>query len=156
MAEAGFRRTDGDFFCMGAHDGFDGLGFTNIALGSGGAVSINIVNLLWVELCVLKSDTHGACGSCAFRGGGGQVVGIRSGAIAENFPVNSSTSFLRVFILFQNNNACSFTENKSVPAFVKGARRTGRFIISGREGFHCPKPAEAKTDHGSFTSACDD
>lgn len=49
MAEAGFGGADGDFFGMSPQNGFDGLGFADIALWSGSAVGVDVVDLVGIH-----------------------------------------------------------------------------------------------------------
>ena len=49
MAEAGFGGADCDFFGMSPQNGFDGLGFADIALWSGSAVGVDVVDLVGIH-----------------------------------------------------------------------------------------------------------
>jgi len=140
---------------MGTENGFDGLGFTDVALRGGGAVGVDVVDLLGVDLGVLKCDSHGAGGSGSLGSGGGEVVGVGRCTVAKDFPIDAGVAFLCVIVLLQNNDSGSFAEDKAVPPLIKRARGTGGFVVAGGERFHGAEAAEAETDNSSFTSSRD-
>ena len=82
MARHRLRRTDGNLVGLLAEGALDRNGFQLVVERSGGAVGVDIIDLLDGDTGILDRHFHGPYGTFAIRVGRGDVVGVGTEAIA--------------------------------------------------------------------------
>lgn len=128
------------FLAWSPKDGLDGLDFADVPQRGGGAVRVDVVNVLRLHACVFQGHLHAACGAAAFRVRSGEVVGVCGDAVADEFPVNLGAAFLGMFQRFQNDDAGAFAHDEAVAVHIIRAGGALGFVIAGAEAFMLLNP----------------
>ncbi len=143
-------RADRDIFGVVTEDGLDRVAFHHVAHWSGGAVRVNVIDLVQGQARAFDRVLHGLHRANAARRG--HVIGVGGKAVAGQFRENISSTFLCVLEFFDDNDACTFTHDKSIAVLVEGTGSALGIIVAGAEGAHGGKPAHAEGDAGGFTA----
>ena len=105
---------------MIAEGGFDGLGFGDVAERRAGAVGVDVLHVLGIDVGVAQGELHGHGRAGAFGVRGGDVVCVGGVADAQEFGVDRGVAFLGVFEFFQNQGPGPFAQNEAVAILVEG------------------------------------
>lgn len=147
---------DGNLVSMAAQHVLDGHGFAEVAQGCTGSVGIDVVDIGGIEPGVFEGEVDGLAGAAAIGAGGGDVEGIPGGAVADEFGVDLGSTFLGVFVFFEDEHAGAFCQDEAVTVFVPGATGFLWGVVAGGEGHALDKAGETHASHGSFGTASDD
>ncbi len=121
MAEGGFGGADLDGFGGGAKDFFDGLGFGEVAEFGGGAVGVDVVDLIRIDFGFAEGFFHGGGGTGAVFIGGGDVAAIAGGTDSDEFGIDAGAAGLGMFVFFEDDDAGAFGHDEAVAVFLEGA-----------------------------------
>ena len=121
----------------------DGLGFADVALRGGGAVGVDVGNVVRVESAGVERHAHGACAAFAFRRGGGHVVGVGGVAVAGQLTIDPRAACGGVLEGLEHQYAGSFAHDEAVSPGVKRPGGVPGIVIAGAERFH-----RGKATHG--------
>ena len=127
---------------MVAKSRLDGLGFVDVAQGRGGAVGIEVLHLVGIDLRIRQGTAHGA--AWAVHVGCCHMTGVCASSIANQLGINTSTTRFSVFIFFQHHHTCAFAQHKTVAVTVPRTRRSLRVIIAGGKGSHGGKATQTQ------------
>ncbi|MFM1944048.1 MAG: hypothetical protein RI897_3030 [Verrucomicrobiota bacterium] len=153
MAGGAFGGADGQFAGVVTEDGFDGLGFADIALRGGGAVGVDVADLLGVEFGVFEAHAHTADCAFAFGGGGGDMAGVGAIAVADDFAVDAGAAGFGVLEFLEDEDTGTFAHDETITFGVEGARGVFGVIVAGAHGFHGAEAADTEGDDGGFGAA---
>ena len=111
-----------------AEDFVYGLLLAAVADGRGGAVQVDVVDVLGPETCVAQGVLHDEDGSEPFGVRGGDVVCVGAHAAAHYFGVDLGSARLGVLKLFEHERGGTLADNEPVLA----SRRRGGMLPWGR------------------------
>ena len=153
MAGHGLGGTDHHATGLLAQGRLDGVGLIGVAQRRGGAVCVEVVDLVGIDAGVAHGREHGP--ARAVHVGGGHVAGVRAHAIASQFGVDPRAPGLGMLIFFKHQHASALTEHETVAILVPGTRCGRRVVIAGRQRSHGGKAAHAQRRDGGFSTAGD-
>src|SRR5580704_15307651 len=155
VAGHGFRGADGNFFGAVAEDAFERGGFDGVADGSGGAVSVDVADVVGGDAGIFQGGVRDAIAAVAAFGGLSDVVGVTGHTVADNFGENIRAAFLGDFEGFENHDAGAFADDEAVAVGFEGAAGVFRVFIVRGQGAHGGKTADAHGGDGGFGAAGD-
>ena len=100
---------------------FDSFCFRDITERCTGAMGIQVIDVREIPARFAAGSPHCFGSTQTFLMRGGNMESIRCVAAAEQFAVNLRTSGFRHFVLFENQNAGTFTEHEAVAVLVEWA-----------------------------------
>ena len=153
VAGGAFGGTDGQLAGVVAEDRLDRLGLRDVALGGGGAVGVDVGDVLGVQAGVAQGHLHAAGGAFAFRGGGGHVIGVGGVAVADDLAVDPRAALLRVFEFFEHQHAGALAHDKAVALLVERPRGVLGIVVAGAHRFHGAEAADADGHDGGLRAA---
>src|SRR5271167_3354916 len=98
-----------------------GQGFPFVIKGGGGAVSLNVIDILGLDVGVGQGFPYGPCSSVAGFIRGHYVRGVATGAAAYNLGHNLGAPFLGVLQFFQYKDYRTLSQNEPVAVGIKRA-----------------------------------
>ena len=119
VAGGAFCGADGEAAGMVPEDGLDGLCLAGVALRRGGAVGVDVGNILWVESARVECHSHGARAAFASRRGGGHVVGVGGVAVSGHLAVDPRAARPGVLEFLQHQHAGTLTYDEAVASRVE-------------------------------------
>ena len=129
------------------------LGLVLVTQGRRGAVCIDVLHILRIEATVAQRIDHAAPRSIAIRRG--DVVGIRTHAVAREFTINARAALPGMLVLFEHEYAGALAEHKTVPVPIPGPRCRGRIVIARRKRAHRREAAHAQGRNRRFGATGD-
>ncbi len=153
MAGHGFRRADWDFLGAFTENALQRAGLDHVADGRGCAMSVHVADVVGSELRVFERRHHHAISAIAVLFRLGHVIGIARHTVAHDFRENRCIAFLGVFEGFENQNARTFADHKTVAARVPGTAGVLRIVIPRGERLHGRKPADAHGRDGRLRAS---
>ncbi len=121
---------------MIAEGALDGRGFQFVAQRSGGAVGVDVADLLRREAGVAEGVAHHAVATFASGRRLGDVVGIGAHAVADNFGDDRRAALPGEFQLFQNQNPRAFADDEAVAILVPGTAGAMGIVVASGERAH--------------------
>src|SRR6058998_3337155 len=118
MPGSSLCRADRELAGIIAENSFNGLSLGDVALGCGGAVSIDVRDVLRVESSVAKAHLHATGGPLSFRRGRSHVIGIGGVSVADNLAINFCAALFGMFQFLQHEDARAFAHDKTVAFLV--------------------------------------
>src|SRR5690606_9426599 len=113
-----------------------------VAQRRGGAVRVEVADLLRVHAGVLERRGHAAGRALAVLAGGGHVEGVGAGAEAGQLAVDAGAALLRVLVFLQHQDAGAVAEHETVAVLVPGTGGAGRLVVAGRHRLHRAEAAD--------------
>src|SRR5512132_53012 len=110
-------------------------------------MSIDVLDVFGLQSRVLQRSLHRALRALAVRGGGGQVVSIAGGAIADDLGVDLRATLKGVLQFFENHYPRSFAHYESIASGVERTRRSLRAVVPLRQGLHVGESADRHGSH---------
>ena len=156
MSCHGFNGRNRYILCRIAPDRLDGLGFSLIIQMGGRTMCIDIVHIRSLHAGIIQSQLHALRLIFAVRSRARDMIGIRIGAVANQFSINVCAACFGMIQTLQNNQASSLTHDKTAARLVKGTGSMLRIIIMiHAERFHRTESGYCRLRNGCFRSACD-
>src|SRR5207302_4046089 len=115
-------RADGNFGLL-AKNLLDRFCLADVAETGRSGVSVDIIDVVRRNLCVIERQLHGARGASAVFRRRGHMVGVRGKTVAGKLTIYLRAALLRVFELFHNGNSSAFTYDETVTIAIERARR---------------------------------
>src|ERR1700736_1114097 len=140
---------------MFAEGALDSPGFDLIAHLGGGAVRVDVIDLISLDACVLNGTLHHAKGAVAVLGRAGDVMRVRAHSVAHDLSEYGRSSPARLLQLLQNEHARSFSHHETIALSVPWPRGLLRLIVTLRKGSHSGKTADAQRCYGCFSTPAD-
>ena len=153
VAGRALRRADSDFFRVFTKNRFNGLRFGDVALRRGGAVGVDVGNIVEIQPAAAERHFHAARRAFAAGRRRGEVMRVGGVAIANDFAINFRAAFLRVLHFLQHDNSRAFTHDKAVAVLVERARGMLGVVVAGAQGLHRAKAADADGHDRRFRTA---
>ena len=119
MSDHRLRRIHFHVFCLFSKYFFDCNRLKQIVVMCAGSMCIDVCHIFWLNSCLFNCIFHRSCSSGSVLNRRSDVVCIRSCTVSHDFSENMRASCLRMLEFFQNNNACTFTQNKAVSFLIK-------------------------------------
>ena len=148
VAGHGLGGTDQHFVRVIAQGRLDGLGFVDVPQRRGGAVGVQIIDLIGIDTRIAHGVDHGA--ARAVHAGCCHMACVRAHAVAGQFGVNFGTTGLGVFVLFQHQHTRTFAQYKTIAVLVPGTRCGRGVVIAGGQSAHGRKAPHAQWRHTGF------
>ncbi len=120
---------------------FHATQFGNIAQRSGGAVRVDVTDLLGGDPGILDGVLHGASTTIAIGGRRCHVIGIATHAKANQLAIDLGTTGLGMFVLFQHQYTGTVTQHETIAILVPWTARLLRFVVAVGERLGCGKAA---------------
>src|SRR5690242_3482372 len=108
----------------------DGLGFFRVTHGGGGAVRVDVVDLLGVELGVFQRLAHGTRGLRVVRRRLGDVVGVAGGGVAGDLGQDARAALFGARERFEDQRAGTFAAHEPVATLVPRTAGPLRLVIA--------------------------
>src|SRR3954466_15558772 len=140
---------------MLAKGAFDGECLRPVAKTGGCPVRIDVLDVCCGDPGVAQRVSHHTITAIAIVWRGSYVMGIAAHSRADNLRQDASAALFSVLQFFENQNACAFADNESVPALVPWTTGLLRFIIPRRKRAHRCKAADSHRSYACFTAAAD-
>ena len=115
---------------------FHGIGFGQITQGRGGAVCVEVIDLVGIDTGILHRHHHAARRAFAGIARCRHVIGIGTGAETGQFAINAGTAGFGVFVFLQHQNAGAVAEHETVAVAVPRTAGACGFVIAGRQRLH--------------------
>ena len=107
-----------------------------------GAVRVDVVDLVGVELGALQRRLHGAVAAVAVLRRRGDVIGVARQAVAHDLGIDLGAALLGVLVLFEHDDAGALAHDEAVAVLVPRPRGRGRRVVeAGRQRAQAAKPA---------------
>src|SRR5574344_279303 len=100
------------------------------------AVNIDIINILSLQTCILKSGCHHQFSSESFRMRCCNMESVGTHALAHHFCIDFSSAGLGVLQFLKNQATSTFTHDETVTACAERAGSMLRIIIQSRQCVH--------------------
>ena len=140
---------------MLSEDLLDGLGLGDVTHMCGGAVDVDVVDVLGLHASIVEGVMHHELGAEAHGVGCGDVVCIGAHAFAGELSVDLGTARLGVLQFFEDEAAGAFAHDETVAAGAEGAAGVLGVVVAGGEGLHGGETAYAAFCDGCFGTAAD-
>ena len=101
------------------------------------------------DAAVIQCKLHCASNASTFGIGCGNVITIRSQALANDLCINLCAASLGMLEFFENKDSATLAENKAITVFVIGARSFFGSIVARGERFH-----GSKASHRQLVNRC--
>ena len=124
---------------MLAESSFDGLGFIDVTQRGGGAVCVEVLNLINIDFGVGQCTQHSA--ARAVHAGRSHVAGVSTHAETGKLAINPGTTRFGVFVFFEHHHAGALAQHKAVAVFVPGTAGGLRVVVAGGQRAHGSKAA---------------
>ena len=138
-----------------AEDALEGDGFDGVAERRGGAVRVDVADLLGRDAGVAQRRAHDAVGAIAVLGGLRDVVGVAGHAVADDLGEDARAAALGVLERFHDQDAGAFADDEAVALGVKRAAGALRLVVARGERLHGGKSADAHGRDRGFRAAAD-
>ena len=155
VARHGLGRGDVELVGVLAEHFLDGFGLGDVAHVGGGAVYVDVVDVLGLQACIIEGVLHHQDGTQSFGVGGGDVVGVGTHAFTGHLGVDLRAAGFGVLQLLKDEAPGTFAHDEAVAAGAEGAAGLLRLIVAGGEGFHGVETADATFCDGSLGTAAD-
>src|SRR5579875_3780962 len=126
----------------------DGAGLGEVVERGGGAVRVDVGDILGRELGVEERLLHAGHGALAVGGGSGDVVGVRGGPGAGHLRVDARPACDRMVPRLEHEGGSALGHHEAVAAHVEGARDAAR-----RQCRHVRERGEGDRVHRGLGSA---
>ena len=117
------------------------------------SVSVDVIDLVRFNARVLECVRHYSNRAVAVLGRLRDMKCIARHSVAGDFSVDLSASRFCMLELFENQNACAFTDNEAVSINVERTARVFGIVIARRQGSHCREPPNTHWSDRSFGAA---
>src|SRR5260370_25062407 len=125
-------RTNRDLCGALAEYALDRLGLGEIALLGRGAMRVDIIDFVWIEVAVFQAHPHTFGGAASLRRWRRDVIGVAIGSIAANFGEDLCAALNRSVALLEDECGRALGHNETVAQLVERAARFLRLIVAGR------------------------
>ena len=153
VAGGAFCGADGEAAGVVAKDGLDGLCLADVALRRGGAVGVDVGNILGVESAGGQCRPHGACAAFAAGCGGGHVVGVGGVTVAGDLAVNPRVACLGVLEGLEHDDAGAFAHDEAVAPGVEWPGGVLGIVVAPAHGPHAVEAAHGDGVDGGLGAA---
>src|SRR6202012_5949869 len=83
------------------------------------------------------------------------VKGVGGEAVTDDLSEDLCAACLGELEVFEDEDACAFADDKSVPVLVEGKRGVGGIVIARRERTHGSETSNTERGNGGFGAAGD-
>ena len=119
MSGHGLGGTHRQFVGMVTEHGFHRQGLTPVIERRGGAMSVDVIDLVRVQAGIAQGRSHAAGRTLAILGRGGDVVGVTGLSIADDLGVNGGAPLACGFQFLEHEHARTLGDDKSVPIAIE-------------------------------------
>ena len=156
MPRHGLDRRDSNILRRRAPDRLDRLGLTEIVHVGGGAMCIDIVDILRAESRIVEGVLHALRLIFAMRRRARNVIAVGVGAVADEFGVDVCAACLCVLKCLKHDKPCSLAHDKPRTVLVKRARRMcGIIVVIRTESLHRRKSCTRRLGDACLRAARD-
>ncbi len=132
MAGHGLGAAHSKLVCVRTKHRLDRSHFRYIPDLGGGAVGIDVVNLLRLQTRVTDSVDHGPAGTLATGGWRRDVISIIAHAKTDHLAIDGGSASPSMLQLFQHDHPGTVTQYETITAFIPGTAGFFRLIVTGR------------------------
>ena len=120
-----------------------------------GRVRVEVLNRRRAKAGVVQRRSHHPLDAVAVFGRRGEVVGIGTHAIADQFGQDVGSSRDRLPDLFEHQDAGPFPDHEPVTTDIPRTARGGRIVVALRQCAHRREPRDAERRDARFRTAAD-